>query len=820
MRHRAGVSKPGAQRARLARMPRPLAWALGALFVLALFLHAHGPLFESAPGAGATSASGAAGTGAPGAGFSESDARALLASCAAGERSLEALDPRPWFEIAADGLAPLGAASLALSANLWSDGAALGAAGPVPFRAENLLLLALAAAGAGVFLRRLIAPWVGDDHARAAAWATAVTISVHPLAYAAIGSLAARGDLVALALGSWAGGQFLRARQARSARAGMRAGALTLVAGFASPLALALPGVLAVAEFVAGRRYRPLGARVRTSAVTFAVYGLCAAVEPAVRYFLAVPDAPSSAARSAGERLALTLERLGVLALPVNAEALGFGAWLLAAALLVVALEGAFSAARSAPRLWTTILALGAFALCASAWLGGPARVQPLDFTHARTLIAGLFVAGAGLALASTALSGTRRVLVPAIVCTASSALGHVHARALAASNAIFDRARADVARALEEEPAPAAVLLVDLPARELGIAPLERGRRLDFLASPRLLAKDRAELERLRARASAVELVAAPTASALAHFARTERCAALRAQGIVVAYGAYGAHGSESAAAPARGLVRGDESAPIGARRSRRLPPPEPTTGTLRWFRDDASTPLDWDALTLRSVSARGPRETDVTRAPILGWSGSATEGRFEQRGVWVDRGGEPFAHFDVGASIDWLLAGRIRLAWPVGGWSNLSEADAAQDLPRFEDLPAPRVAGADWILSGLGSPLCDAAEATLARRGERGEWRLVLLDLETLEELSIPLEPVQAPDGSAGPATERRAPQAGAAAGAWTRRGEHCAWAIEYSAAGVVLVRSEGLVRGAGPSGDAEAGGSSRDADPGGGR
>ena len=762
-------------------MPRWLAWTLGALFVLALGLHAHGPLFLPRG---------------PGQGFSASDLRALLAAGEVGGLDTAEGSGAAFFGAGARGFAagehglrPLGAASLALSTALWSDGGALGAASPRPFRVENLLWYLLAAAGAGVFLRRLVSPWLGDEHGRAAAWVTAAAALVHPLAYAAIGSLGARGDLMALAFGTWSGAQFLRARQARVHRAAIRAGVGTVLASLASPLAMAVPPLLAVAEFVAGRRYRPLAARLRTAAVTGAVYGLCAAVEPALRWFLFPTASVAGETLSATESLAVAVEKLGVLVLSVNAEGLGFAAYLLAAGVLVVALEGAFSAARSAPRLWSTILALGAFSLFSAACAGLSVRVQPRDFTHAEVLLPGALVVSAGLALASTALSGLRRGLMPAILCTGWAALAHGHAAAWSRSMALFDRCRAEVAQAAALEPRPASLLLLDVPSRVGGIEPFSRTEPLDFLASPRLSARDPAERTGPDGRGSDLLWIAAPTREALAHFTRTERFAELRARGIAVARD-HGGRGERSLEA---------------------VDPPAPTTGTLRWYRDDASTPLDWDALTLRGTSARGPRDTELARAPILGWSASASEVIFESRGVWVDLAGEAYAHFDLAASVDWLLARRIRLAWPVGGWSNLSEADAAPQLARFESLAAPRIAGDDWVFVGVDAPLLAAAEATLARRGERGLLRLLLLDLATLEEARFALEeprrgPTDAtsPDGSLPEASRAVEPPlaefvargADRCASRWSRRGRAFAWALEYAASGVVLVRSEGLV------------------------
>ncbi len=744
-------------------MPRWLAWTLGALFALALVLHAHGRLAVSS---------------APGTGFSDSDLRALAGVADCLENNRPSLDHRPYFAAQSEGIEPLGALSLALSTALWSDGGALGAASPLGMRIENFLLFLIAAAGAGVFLRRLILPWLGDEHARAAAWVAAVLCVVHPLAYAGLVSLAARGDLLALGLCTWSGAQFLRARQMRAPRASIVAGPAgaagigVLLAGFASSLALGFPFMLAAAEFIAGRRYRTLAARARTALVTCAVYGSCALAEPLLRAALNLGVPGTVTPRPAIESVAVALEKFGVLALPINTESLTFAAYLLAAALLVVALEPALSAARSAPRLWSLILAVGALSVLGASFAHSGSRVQPADFTRAEALLPGLFMAACGLAVAATALTGMRRALMPAILATGFAAIAHVHADAWLTSVKSFDNARRDIARALEQDPRPLAILIVDVPARVHGIAPLDRSRNLTHLGLAQFLAKDGAELLRERARESRTELIAAPTRSAFAQFARTQRFEQLRDSGVAVAV--------EEGGARERVVLR--------------LPASAPTTGTRRWYREGASSALDWDPLTIGFVSARAPRGTDISSAPFLGWSAGNEGAAFsagEIRGVWIDKAGEPQAHFDVSSVVPWLCASRVRLAWPSFGWSNLSEPDAQEILPGFEPAPQPETAGDDWRLVSISSPEVDAAKAALQRQGARGEWLLLLCDLETLEQERFELTLL-----SDEPTAARLARGAGLAAKNWSALGHQLAWCVEFTVGGVALARSEGLV------------------------
>ncbi|HTF91057.1 MAG TPA: hypothetical protein VK843_21765 [Planctomycetota bacterium] len=737
-------------------MPRWLAWTLGALFTLALVLHAHGPLFAASE---------------PGAGFSAADMRALLSVRDCLDHGSLRADPKVYFEASEAGQHPLGALSLAISTRLWSDGGAFGAASPRPLRAENLILLLIAAAGAGVFLRRLALPWLGDDHARAAAWVAAALCLVHPLAFAAVGSLAARGDLLALGFGTWACVEFLRGRQLRKSRAAIRAGVLALCAGLSSDLAWALPFALALAEFVSGRRYRTWIARARTASVTLLAYGLCVAIEPLLRSLLGWARAGASIDRPLTESLALAVEKLGVLALPVNPSSASFAAYLLAAAALVVALEPAFSAARSAPRLWSLILAIGALAVLAACFWGSGVRVQPGDFTRAEVLAAGLLIVSASLALASTALSGLRRSLMPAIVATSWAAIAHVHASAWMTAQTSVDHARHDVARAQDQAPPPAAVLLLDVPELVHGFSPLDRSQSQAFLAAPEFQVRNAAELE--LARAKPTPFLAVATRAAFVQFSRSEQFAQLRPAGIAVAI---------DAASPSERIVI-------------RLPAPEPTTSPMRWFSEGANIALDWEALSVQWVSARVQREQDLSLPPFLSWTAKGIDGHFksgEIQGVWVDYAGEPLASFDVAASAEWLCAGRILQATPVNGWSNLSGADAQNQLPGFDPKSAPQPVGDDWRIANCASPIVDAAEITLGRRGTSGTWRLKFCNLETLEQVGFELAPDSSTAGGA-----RIAQGAGRLASQWTARGQAFAWCVEYAARGVVLVRDEGIVK-----------------------
>ena len=184
-----------------------------------------------------------------------------------------------------------------------------------------------------------------------------------------------------------------------------------------------------------------------------------------------------------------------------------------------------------------------------------------------------------------------------------------------------------------------------------------------------------------------------------------------------------------------------------------------------------------------------------DYAQVPRLGWSAARADGhvtKAELEGVWIEDSGEPQAYFDVAQSSLWLCSGRVTAAWPVGGWSNMLDSDAQDELPAFVPPAAPQESGDDLSVPEPASPILAAAASTLKRRGLVADWKLYLCDLESLEQQVFELEF----DTSATP-PRRLARGAGRVASQWSARGHTSAWSIEFAAGGVVLVRNEGLLK-----------------------
>ena len=109
----------------------------------------------------------------------------LVLADAAGGRAYSAssVEPLPMQEMSLAAFAEAGGrgsvlsgASMALSRRLWG---VTGSSAKF-YRLENLLLLLLAGLGLGNFVRRVLQPWTGADHGRAAARASRAKRSANP----------------------------------------------------------------------------------------------------------------------------------------------------------------------------------------------------------------------------------------------------------------------------------------------------------------------------------------------------------------------------------------------------------------------------------------------------------------------------------------------------------------------------------------------------------------------------------------------------------------------------------------------------------------
>ena len=634
--------------------------------------------------------------------------------------------------------------------SLRASGALFGTAGDVPataFRLENLGWLACAAIALVFFARRLLEPRAGSEQARAASRAAGVLLLLHPLVPAAAASLAARGEILGLALALGAAALFLWGRQEGRYGAIVASLVLSILAGLAAPIALGLPLLLAACEFFSAHRYRPRSLRLRTATTTFLVFGAGAALGSWIGGLAAEGLHPGRLALRAEE----TIEELGLLVLPSNPALLGVGGSVLAGALFLLAMQPALVAARSAPRLWGGLLAGGLVAFLGAELLRFGPRASSQRFDLAVSLLPAITVVALGLGLSTTALSGVRRPWIAFIVALGYACLAHANSRAWLDAGAEVTRLRSELVAASTNAAPAARFLVLDPPAPTSGVDPLGSG--LAWLLHPGLGAS--VGFDPLRVRGLAREAFLA--------FAREPEFAALRREPLVLLVTQDVVEPGASRAAPRAVFV---------------ISAGEPS-GSVRSWRDDLVSPqLDLDPFEFGALRASADIEVEGKELERLSWRAPET-GPFPRgalAGVVRENGGEHEAVFDLSRSLPWRLAGRVRLLLFEQGTRlrSIERAELVPDLPAWGEGMTPETDGADWIFERPEDPPGEVAG--------RVSLALALLDLEELSFLEIPLE-------SEGDRLRAR--------GAALFAAEHeIAWTIDYRIGGLAVARARGRV------------------------
>jgi hypothetical protein len=706
---------------------------------------------------------------------------------------------------------PLAGASLALGAWWATDRGLALEHGAALLRLENFALLLVAAWGAGRFLRRLLLPWCGRDQARAAGWAVTFIGALHPILLEAATPLAARGDLLGLALGAGAALLFLRGRQERRHGEVLLSGLLVIAASLASPLALFLPLLLALTEATSARRHRPLGLRLRTSVTTLLLFGIGVILEALPRA-LFLGQSPAQALgrvlASLGREplavhnpllgfapgldlsaslgplgllglLGLMVEKLGLLLFPVNLEAVGAGGFGLAGILLLLALQPALVAARSAPRLWGWLIAgwIVSLVVTETARLG--VRVEPRDLSAVCIMLAPGLVLATGLGLCSTALSGLRRSVLPALLVLGYAAISHANANGWRGTARRVDNLAQELAEATRLHGFDATYLVVD----PMG---LRRGHDLVRPALPCLLGG---------APPGERTVVAGVEREALFAALATEEFAAARRRGLVLLL------------PPTQGT---------GSRRILKVPAAEPG-GAMVWREEGRSPqgvrPDPFEVRALRVVARAAGTGGELGAAapdPVMHWRGQgATAAEGSLAGVWLKGEHGPVALFDLAGEIPWLAGGRLRRIWFEGSLAKIASAALLAEAPAPGLGGAalePRIEGADWEFA------LDAKAWPRALSGDEGSWVLGLCCAARLgagpgEQGSFESEAVYYRELEALPAADGLSLKCVGAAAAVTafraleaELGQEPArlyWSLDCRAAGVTVARQRGSVR-----------------------
>lgn len=587
-------------------------------------------------------------------------------------------------------------ASLALSRRLWG----VSESSATLYRLENLLLLLAAGLGLANFIRRLLIPWTGVDHARAAARALPIVLFMHPFAVHAVADLSGRSDLLYLALGSWAAASYLRARQDRKPAGLITALVLFVAAHLAGRFGLGLATAIAAAEFASQQRYQPKRLRWKRASTTWLVLAALATAELFVRSALGgSPEALVPFLPGAGS----FFERFGILLLPVPTPGLTMA---LGIVLFLGAIQPAMSAARFAPRLWGRLLGTWFAALSLTLYFGGPApggHVGLGDFTRISTLFPSAVVFAAGLAVVSTGLQGALRLFLPIALTVGFGLLSlsqaplHMRAaRATAKLRVELERAEAEAGRLQVELGREGTALLVLRYPDELeevdpfpdGIgylldASLTGRAPLDGVQRPRLLGTD-----------------------AFVALAREPEFKELRQAGAVV--------------------IAKQELFTLGVPAEFQVPP---------LWRGAASSPdLDLDPLTVGALFVTVSKERLASPKPLPERFAFDANGAAEQEsegGRWVTYRGRTEGAFDLSSDLYWLLAGRVTRAWFDTGLTRLQSASFQPILTKATMKLEPELVGRDWRFAVPSS----AVEIQPLKAPETDEYVLIQLDLESLQ-------------------------------------------------------------------------------------
>jgi len=581
-------------------------------------------------------------------------------------------------------LSALGNASLELTRTLFGTPGLHAGRAVRALRAENALYLFLACLVFSALLRRTLRAWLGDEVGFAAQRAAVVLLPLHPWCVLAVASASARGELLGLFFASVSAFAFLRARQQAEQRWLAASLALALLAGWASVASWLLAPLCAILEWIVARRHRSALARVRTTFTTLVGFAL-ALLLPA---WLA--GGGLRLHELGGEVWADWLSGLGRVLVPVHPSEPDLGRAALAGAALLIVLQPALVAARSAPRTW------GRFALAWSLLMFvcllpaplGAAR-GPADLASLRWMCAPALCLGVACAAAATAHSGWKRASFPWVLAIALLALDQPIVRVWPAATRRLEGLVALLAGLARETPKRPADLVLLSPPRE------ERG------------------------------LVLLPEASAarwLSHSAGLERELVLADSPALTAW-------AGSASFPPEVCV----VQPSASREAPFLADVLPATrNVLR--RASADAPQNWrggpglhpvldiDPQWLRCVRARLPADAPHAGRPRLAWNSGQGGPSASSEGVWLESAEGPVALFDLAHEPRWLLCGRVRSVWFEGGEPNLTY----EALPA---LPEPALARELSEQSGHWS----AAPAAGALPGLR--WQLVLFDPRTLE-------------------------------------------------------------------------------------
>jgi hypothetical protein len=155
-----------------------------------------------------------------------------------------------------------------------------------------------------------------------------------------------------------------------------------------------------------------------------------------------------------------------------------------------------------------------------------------------------------------------------------------------------------------------------------------------------------------------------------------------------------------------------------------RALAPPARRGEPLVWRGEGRSPLVDIDPRSLRSVRVLPLPGTSPTEEPWMGWR-SAEDGGTAGRvaGAWGLVDGELVALFDLRLDEGWNRAGVVRRVWFEMPLAGIKSAEVRAEAPWR--IGAPRVEGEDWVLDEVDEawrPLAGAPRVVVRVLGEQG--------------------------------------------------------------------------------------------------
>jgi hypothetical protein len=415
---------------------------------------------------------------------------------------------------------------------------------------------------------------------------------------------------------------------------------------------------------------------------------------------------------------------------------LGAFAFVVAGVALLLSLEPALVAARSAPRQWGWLLGTWCAAIVLVELSTTTSRVPPETFAGVETLFPAVIVMAVGLGVSATALSGTRRSVVPLVAGLCYAILAHGAAEPYEPAAAALAELRSDLDDARELHGRDAHFLVLGAPVRVAGLEAV--GDALPWLLDPALTGEPEIPIVEGLSVESFFLLCRQPELTEM----RRGRLVLLYDEALLGEVNRVNGGGEvqvQPSTATTPGSSQGvDPWVPV-RRSSIRLPSPGQRPGNYVW-RADPSTPLleGFDPLFYAAVRITAQPGTSTAEEPVVVWRSTALNA--QRSGVWLAGTDGPVAYHDLSRSLAWLVGEATRRVRVEG--ELVARLVSGEILERPPALAIRRRRDADdWRFKIEEAGLPRLLAGPEAGDDEVGlTWSLSLLDLATYAHAELP--------------------------------------------------------------------------------